>query len=195
MNREVRRPLGGVLLKLNRIEAAELLEPKVMLLTMEEPLLKDINEKDAIENITWTPEAEIIGNKVMLVPTRGFLITTRRKVLVEGNSFYRTSMSAILIENDAKGWFESGPVRDLTIRKNRFFYCSEPVINMNPRNSIPNAAVHRNIRVLKNEFALQNQVAVGAKSTQGLTVIDNKIFAVAPISAQAHEKAGATGHQ
>lgn len=164
----------------NRLKQAELLEPRVMLLTMEHPLPDDIHEKDALENITWTPEAEITGNTVMRVPTRGFLITTRRKVLVEDNCFYRTRMSAILVENDAKGWFESGPVRDLTIRDNRFHYCREPVIHINPRNDLPNPAVHRNIRILNNDFALQKQVAVKAKSTTGLLVKGNRIYADNP---------------
>jgi hypothetical protein len=36
-------------------------------------------------DITWTPEVDIRGCKIMHIPTRGFLITTRRPVVVEDN--------------------------------------------------------------------------------------------------------------
>jgi hypothetical protein len=81
-----------------------------MMLTLQNPLPEDIRENDVLENVTWTPEVEIRGCKVSHIPTRGFLITTRRPVLVEDNEFRATNMSAILIEDDAAGWFESGCV-------------------------------------------------------------------------------------
>ncbi len=31
------------------------------------------------------------------------------------NTYYKTGMSAILIEGDAEGWYESGPVNDVLI--------------------------------------------------------------------------------
>ncbi len=161
----------------NTVKAAALLEPREMLLTLEQPLPADINENDAVENITWTPEVRIVGNRVMRVPTRGFLITTRRKVVVEDNEFYRTRMSAILIENDAKGWFESGPVRDMTIHNNRFFFCREPVIHLNPQNSAPNSAVHQNIRISGNAFALNKPITVKADSTSNLEFSNNSVYA------------------
>ncbi len=35
-------------------------------------------------------------------------------------------MSAVLIEADAEGWYESGPVRDVMIRNNEFIDCALP---------------------------------------------------------------------
>jgi hypothetical protein len=160
----------------NKVKDAELLNPKEMLLTLDSPVPSEFKTNDAIENVTWTPEVEIRGCTVSRIPTRGFLITTRRKVLVVDNEFRRTHMSAILIEDDAQGWYESGCVRDMTITGNRFVRCAEPVINVNPRNSVANDSVHQNIRIKDNEFILRRSTAVRAKSTKGLTVTGNTIY-------------------
>lgn len=160
----------------NKVKDAKMLNPTEMLLTLEKPYPSNINENDVIENVTWTPEVEIRGCDISRIPTRGFLITTRRKVLVENNTFNRTHMSAILLEDDARGWFESGCIRDMTIRKNKFVRCAEPVVNINPRNSVPNDSVHQNIRVLDNKFILRGKSVLRAKSTKGLTISGNRIF-------------------
>lgn len=161
----------------NVVEAAELLNPKEMLLTLERAVPAKLQEKDVIENVTWTPEVLISGCEVRRTPTRGFLLTTRRKAVIENNTFYRTWMSAILLENDARGWYESGAIRDLTIRNNDFFYCCEPVIHVNPRNSVANDAAHRNIRIKGNRFKLRDKLAIKAHSTKGLTIKGNTFHA------------------
>lgn len=161
----------------NKVKEAKMLNPKEILLTLENPYPSNINEKDVIENVTWTPEVEIRGCDVLRIPTRGFLITTQRKVVVENNRFHRTHMSALLIEGDASGWFESGCVRDMTIRDNKFIKCAEPVIKINPRNSVANNSVQQNIRILNNEFILRSKTMLWAKSTKGLRLSGNKVYA------------------
>lgn len=161
----------------NVVETAELLNPKEMLLTLERAVPAKLQEKDVIENVTWTPEVLITGCEVRRTPTRGFLLTTRRKAVIENNTFYRTWMSAILLENDASGWYESGAIRDLTIRNNTFVDCREPVIHINPRNSVANEAVHRNIRIKGNRFKLRDKLAIKAHSTKGLTIKGNAFYA------------------
>ena len=103
-------------------------------------------------------------------PVRGFLLTTRGKVIIEGNTFHRCSMSAILIENDAEGWFESGPVRDMVIRGNTFLGCG---IDINPqtRSAKPEEPVHENIRITDNWF---DGAGVSAKSVKRLSVTGNR---------------------
>lgn len=165
----------------NRVIKSGLLDPRTMLLQLENPLPDDIRENDVLENVTWTPEVEIRGCTVRHIPTRGFLITTRRPVVVEDNDFHATNMPGILIENDASGWFESGCVRDMLIRDNRFHHCGEPAIHINPRNSAPNPTVHQNIRIENNTFHLREKSAIGAKSTTGLRITGNKIHAAKPI--------------
>ena len=129
----------------------------------------------AVENLTWTPEVVIRNNYFSRIPTRGILVTTRRKVVIEDNTFYRMQMSAILIADDARSWFESGPVTDVTIRRNKFIECGEPVINVAPENNVYAGAVHRNISVTKNHFQLKGKTAVKARCTDGLTIAGNLI--------------------
>ena len=125
---------------------------------------------------------EICGCDVSRIPTRGFLITTRRRVLVEDNKFHRTHMSAILLENDAKGWFESGCIRDMTIRGNTFVNCAEPVININPQNSVANDSVHQNIRIEDNDFVLRDTTMVRGKSTKYLNITGNTTYSQRQLS-------------
>ena len=103
-------------------------------------------------------------------PVRGFLLTTRGKVNIENNTFHRCSMSAILIEDDAEGWFESGPVRDMLIHGNTFLGCG---IDINPhtRSAKPDEPVHENIRITDNRF---DGAGVSAKSVKGLTITGNR---------------------
>ena len=129
----------------------------------------------AVENLTWTPEVVIRNNYFSRIPTRGILVTTRRKVVIEDNTFYRMQMSTILIADDARSWFESGPVTDVTIRRNKFIECGEPVINVAPENNVYAGAVHRNISVTENHFQLKGETAVKARCTDGLTIAGNLI--------------------
>lgn len=159
----------------NRVREVQLINPKEILLTLEQPVPDGFRENDVLENVTWTPEVEIRGCTVSRIPTRGFLIATRRPVVVEDNTFSNTWMSAILVSGDARDWFESGSVRDITILRNRFSGCGEPVVSINPSNIRPNPAVHRNIRIEDNEFHLSGGIAVMAHGATGLQVTGNTI--------------------
>ena len=127
-------------------------------------------QNDVLDNITWYPNLTVRNVHVSMDPVRGFLLTTRGKVLIEGNTFHRPAMAGILIEDDAEGWFESGPVRDMLVRSNRFITCG---IQINPqvRNPKPEEPVHENIRIEDNFFDNGN---ISAKSVKGLTVINNR---------------------
>ncbi|MFT6862309.1 MAG: hypothetical protein ACJAVK_000867 [Akkermansiaceae bacterium] len=161
----------------NRVTQSRLISPVDMILTLEKAAPKTIRKTDVLENLTWNPEVEIRGCKVRRIPTRGFLVTSRGKVVIENNEFLATQMSGILIDADARGWFESGGVRDLTIRKNSFLDCGEPVVSINPQNTVPHNAVHQNIRIEENKFVLRGKTAVQAKSAKGLRVAGNRIWA------------------
>lgn len=168
----------------NRVKTAELINPKELLLTLDHSVPAKLNLSDAVENTTWTPDVEIRGCTVSRIPTRGFLLTTRGKVLVEENEFQHTRMSAILVANDAKNWYESGEVRNLEIRKNKFIQCGEPVIKIHPENNKPNDSVHQNIRITDNQFVLRNTTAIKAKSTRGLLISKNQIYSQKKLDAE-----------
>ena len=138
---------------------------------------------DCIENMTYTPEVEIRNNYFTRTSTRGLLVTTPRKVVVENNIFEKTGMSAILIESDAEGWFESGPVNDVLIANNTFIDCAyqggpgNAIIALNPSNTIIDAQkpVHKNIRIINNKFKTFDYPILFAKSTEHLLFQGNEI--------------------
>lgn len=156
----------------NTVKAIERKSDKDWLLTFEKPAA-DFSANDVIDNVSWYPDLEVRNCFVTMDATRGFLITTRGKVLVESNTFFRTTMSAIDISDDANSWFESGPVRDVTIRGNKFIQCGGPVIRIAPENRTanPEEPVHENIRILDNFF---DGDGVSAKSVKGLTITGNR---------------------
>ncbi|WP_316816682.1 right-handed parallel beta-helix repeat-containing protein [Pedobacter nyackensis] len=165
------------------IKSAKLISEREMLVEMQKPFSAELKPGDALENVTWTPSVTIKNSRFERTISRGTLITTRRKVLIENNVYYRTGMHAILIENDAEGWYESGPVNDVTIRNNQFIECgfnSAPnnyVININPQNHqlVPGYYVHKNIRIENNTFKVYDYPLLSARSTKGLSFINNKV--------------------
>ena len=133
-----------------RVTSVEKRNEREWLLTFDGPVPR-WEKNDVLDNITWYPDLTATNNHVSVDPVRGFLITTRGKVLVEGNTFHRCHASGILVEDDASGWFESGPIRDLTIRNNTFIGCG---IRVNPHanNIVKGEPVHENIRITGNHF-------------------------------------------
>lgn len=160
----------------NRVQAVEPKGDREILLTLDHSAPAPIADNDVIENVTWTPTVEVRNCRITLDSCRGFLLTTRRPILIESNTFVKTTMSAILIADDANSWFESGPVRDVTIRGNRFLHCAEPVIAIAPETgpARPEEPVHENIRILGNYFALNGHSAVSARSTRNVVIRGNR---------------------
>lgn len=175
-----------------RIKAVNRLSDRELLLTFEKPVPADLEEHDCVENMTWTPEVLIRGNYFTRTNTRGVLLTTPRKAVIENNTFFRTGMSAVLIEGDAEGWYESGPVRDVTIRNNEFIDCAyqggpgNAVIAINPSNKVADLKkpVHFNIRIEGNTFKTFDYPVLYAKSTQGLIFGNNRIIRTNDLSPQ-----------
>jgi hypothetical protein len=140
---------------------------------------------DALENITWTPDVWIKNCFFGSNRARGILMTTPGKVIIENNIF-ESSGSAILISGDANGWFESGAVKDVTIRNNTFndpcltsmYQFCEGIISIYPE--IPkldvNKPFHSNIRIENNIFHPFDYPVLYAKSTTGLYFNNNTII-------------------
>jgi len=145
-----------------------------------------LEEGDALENLTWSPDVEIRGCTFGSCRARGLLVTTPGKVVIEDNVF-ESSGSAILISGDANGWYESGAVRDVLIRgntfkapclTNRYQFC-EGVISILPIIPKPEAApkpFHRNVRIENNVFHAFDYPVLYAKSVGGLAFTGNKII-------------------
>lgn len=160
----------------NVVNASQMLNDKDVLITLKNPAPAVLKNDDAVENITWTPQLHIQNTTITSIPTRGILVTTRRKAVIEHNNFLRTNSAAVLVEDDAEGWYESGMVTDLSIINNNFFNCGEPVISIHPENTRHDGAVHRNILINGNKFTLQNQQVLTAKSTANISFFGNSIY-------------------
>ncbi len=158
-----------------KVKKAEMKNKREILLTLDRNIPQNIREikELVVENVTYTPEVLIRDNYFARIPTRGILVSTRRKVLIENNTFFRMQMSGILIADDARSWFESGMARDVTIRNNNFIECGGPVILIAPENDRNEGYVHRNIAITNNRFQLTGSDAVSAKSVDGLKITDN----------------------
>ena len=163
----------------NIIAKSVLLNDKEIELSLEQIIPNNIQTNDVIENITWKLDVKISNIKITHIPTRGILVTTRGKVIIENNEIIKTSMSGILIANDANSWFESGYVKNVIIRNNKFIECGEPVIKIHPENSkiIDGYPVHKNIQITNNQFELKNKLILSAKST-GYIEFSNNIIEV-----------------
>ncbi|SHL89478.1 Right handed beta helix region [Mucilaginibacter sp. OK098] len=161
----------------NKIISAKKLNDKEFLLTLQKSVSSNILDNDVVENITWTPRVWIHNTMITRIPTRGILVTTRRKVVIENCTFQRTCMTGVLIEDDAESWYESGMVRDLTIRKNNFVECGEPVISIHPENKIAESPVHKNISIINNMFTLKDSKVFGAQSASNIIFSGNEIKA------------------
>jgi hypothetical protein len=160
----------------NQITKAEKIDDKEYILNLSRPLTAEVKVNDAIENVTATPEVWIHHNLITRIPTRGILTTTRRKTVIEHNTFENTQMIAIFINNDASGWYESGMVKDVTIRQNKFLKCGGPIVSIHPENTVASQiAVHNNIKILNNDFWLQDGRLLEAKSTGNIQISGNRV--------------------
>lgn len=131
---------------------------------------------DVLENVTYTPAVSVKNCTLRHITTRGFLLTTRRPIRITNTVFDRTGMSALLMENDAEYWFESGPVKDMEVRGCTFIECAAPIVNFNPHNSVHGGAVHENGRILNNTFILRqsDDCAFFARSSRNLLFRGNR---------------------
>lgn len=168
----------------DRVKASKLLNPHEIKLTLTKPAPANIEAEDCVSNVTAMPEVEIRNCRIARVPTRGILIHTTRKVVIENNVFWRTPMAAILVNNDAAAWFIAGSIKDMLIRGNEFIECGEPAIRVWPENreALEDNPVHRNIRIENNVFRLQGVTgALQAKSTEELCFTDNRLIMTKPV--------------
>ncbi len=142
-----------------------------------------------IENMTWTPEVVFTHNIVRNNRARGALFSSPRRTVCEDNIFDHTSGTAILLCGDCNGWYESGAVRDLVIRRNKFinaltsmYQFTNAVISIYPE--IPQLAAQRDyfhggrknaILIEKNRFYTFDSPLLYAKSVNGLVFKNNKV--------------------
>jgi hypothetical protein len=177
-----------------KLKSATLLGKKEMELILDGEISDKVKAGDVIENITWTPEVTVRNSWFERTNARGLLLTTRRKIIVENNTFFRTGMHAILIANDAASWFESGAVSNVIVRNNTFEECaynSGTIINIAPENHqlVAGYYVHKNIRIQNNTFKIFDKPILSARSVNGLFFLNNTINSSNLLAMGANENA------
>lgn len=153
------------------IEKSELVNEYEIMLTVSSTDKARVG--NVIENISACPNLEFENNVMTRIITRGLLITTRGKVNVKNNHFISTTMSGILLSDDAKSWYESGMCKDVTIQGNTFDYCGQTPILIKPENRVYAGAVHKNIKLIGNTFKKYKGYSISAKDTDGILLKDN----------------------
>ena len=149
--------------------------------------------KYVAENVTFAPSVEIRGCTFKNVPTRGILCTTRNPVVIEDNTFLNMSMATIFLSNDSNEWYESGPIRDMTIRNNTFYVKTigrtsweyAPAVYVHPvtkGGGLPSEdnPIHKNILIEGNTFHMDVDTVVKAESVENLTIRNNTIVRTNP---------------
>jgi len=151
-------------------------------LTAEDAFPERLKIGDGVASLGWIPDVTITNTTSRNNRARGFLISTAGKVVIEGNYFH-TPGSAILIAGDANYWFESGKVRNVTIRNNHFDNCmfgvwGVAVIGVQPE--IPEGCrdgvyYHENITIENNRFDLCDGRVLYAHCVDGIKFLNNSI--------------------
>jgi len=160
------------------------LDKDSFVLTFEQAIPSNISAEYSLENLSCTPNVHITNCYVGSNRARGYLISTPGKVVIENNIF-ETSGSAILIAGDANYWYESGAVKDITIRNNEFkescnsssYQFCHAIISIYPE--IPQAdslkPYHKNVTIEGNSFHPSDYPILYAKSVEGLRFVNNTI--------------------
>lgn len=159
------------------VASAELLSGQYIRVETKEKLPDILRVGHAVENFTRMPAVHIKGCTVGYNRPRGFLISTNRKVVIEDNTFHNSSCS-ICIAGDARDWFESGPVHDVTIRNNNFQNCAysggSVIVSMPAIKERENNYYHSGIRIENNIFEMHEKRFLNMFNCCDVTFRNNK---------------------
>lgn len=135
-----------------------------------------------VENTTLTPEVTISDCTFARSPTRAILVTTRKPVRIERCRFEAIAMACIQVAADAREWWESGPVRDVTIADNRFLGVTAGVLEIVPGTSEGAPPAHGTIRLERNEIELDGPLLGEIRGVGSLVLRGNRVQ-VRPLAA------------
>lgn len=164
---------------------------KAVWIELDRPLPAEVNLNSpiGIENLTWTPSVRFAGNTVRNNRARGALFSSPRPTICEDNLFDHTSGTAILLCGDCNGWYESGAVRSLIVRRNKFvnaltslYQFTNAVISIYPevpqlkaQHTYFHGGADGSIQIVDNEFHTFDKPLLYAKSVDGLIFQRNQV--------------------
>lgn len=140
-----------------RIQRIRTDEEGKMEVEMTEPLPSLPEERLVAENLTDSPEALVENCIFRGNRARGVLLTCRNALV--RHCVFETPGAAVYLEGEAKYWYESGAVRELILRNNRFVNCSyipewggAPIVACPKVKGGGKCFFHRHITLEGNEF-------------------------------------------
>jgi len=155
-------------------------------LTLDQPVAKIYQENSSVENLSARPNVIYRDNTARNNRSRGILVTTAGKVLIENNRFERNEGMAVLVEGDNEFWYEAGGVEDMTIRNNLFIgqHESAPLFRLAPmqpgeKRLLP--PYHHHIRILDNDIRSASPLIIEASRIGDLQFSGNKVEFTAPL--------------
>ncbi|HEY0943886.1 MAG TPA: hypothetical protein VGD81_01420 [Opitutaceae bacterium] len=145
-----------------------------------EPLEGFLRPDSCVDNLTWQARLVFRRNHVRNNRARSVLVTTSAPALIEDNRFERPSMMSILVEGDADFWHESGPIGDLTIRRNTFIghHPSAALLRLRPQQPGETRLLppyHRNLAITDNTFRVVHPLVLEASRVGGLLFAGNRV--------------------
>lgn len=176
-----------------RVVAIRPLNRQWLDLSFDVPLPADVQAGDGVDNLSWHPKLRISRCWMSGNRARGPLLGSRKSTLIEDNTFI-TPGAALHSGPECDFWCESGPVSDLTIRRNQFVDCAHEadwigaVINLTPflkdQNPPPLSLIHR-VLIEDNVFKDPNGPCVRIRHAEDITIRRNTVVRTQPASAAA----------
>lgn len=163
--------------KIAVVDKVQAVNNKYLIITFKEDLKNYFKIGDLLDNISWYPEAILRNNIAINNKSRGFLISTPKKVLIEGNTF-SNMMSAILVDAPKfNWWYESGNPQDLTIRNNKFLDGAYGTAGRQALIEIhtQSPGLVKNIKITDNSFTTFSPFILKAEGVYGIEFTNNKI--------------------
>ena len=155
-------------------------------LTLDRSVTEIYQDNSSVENLSARPDVIYRDNTVRNNRSRGILVTSGGKVLIENNRFERNEGAAVLVEGDNQFWYESGGVEDMTIRNNLFIgqNASSPLFLLAPMQPDEKRLLppyHHHIRILDNDIRLASPLIIEASRVGDLEFSGNKVEFTAPL--------------
>ncbi len=161
------------------IKKVEVINPRYYQITFNEDVPQQVLKGFYLENIQAYPEVEIRNCEIINNRARGLLISTPKKVIIE-NNVISSMMAGVQCPNEFTFWYESGYVKDLTIRNNKFLDNTygnpkpSPVINVLAASEKGNY-IHDRIVIENNTFLNYSSCILLAEHVKDLKFINNTI--------------------
>lgn len=164
------------------VQAVSRINKEYSVVTFDAAVPEELKVGDVVADVATQPDVRISNCIIGRNRARGILLGSRGKIVIEDNVFH-TPGAAILLEGDARYWFEQAGVRDLTVRRNRFENCNfgvwgKAVIEVGAgiaAGERKNSRYNRNVHIEDNIFTVFDPRLIYAYCVDGLVFERNQI--------------------